>query len=400
MKYAFPDGFLWGASTSSHQVEGGNTNQWSEWEKKNATRLASEATKKHGTLPSWNDIRKEAKNPQNYISGIACDHYNRFEEDFDIAKSLGHTAHRLSIEWSRVEPREGFFDEKEIAHYQRVIQALRARNIEPFVTLWHWTLPFWVSKQGSWENKKTISDFVRYAKKLAESLPEVRFWVTLNEPLIYTGMSYMVGTWPPQKKSVIAYIRVIHNLITAHKDAYRVMRTSDNHIGIAKHNIAFTGIGAMSARWWFNRYFLEKIKNHQDFIGLNYYQHKNMLFGKNNKKNPTDVGWEIYPEGIYRVLKELAPYKKPVYITENGIADAHDTKRTQFIKDHLIWIHKAIAEGVGVRGYLYWSLLDNFEWSDGFWPRFGLVEVDRQTLERRIRPSAHEYAKIIKNNGF
>lgn len=400
MQHKFPDNFLWGSSTSAHQVEGGNTNQWSEWENKNAKRLASEAKQKNGKLKSWAVIRSDAENPENYISGKACDHYNRFEEDFDIAKSLGHTAHRLSIEWSRIEPREGEFDEKEIEHYRKVIRALRARNIEPFVTLWHWTHPLWVDKQGGWENKKTVSDFARYAKRITGSLPDVTYWITLNEPLIYAGISYMAGTWPPQKKSALAYIKTIRNLIAAHTHTYRAIHTPQNYVGIAKHSIAFGGIGANIARWWFNRYFLKKISDCQDFIGLNYYQHKNILFEEKGKKQFSDIGWEIYPQGIFHTLQELKRYKKPIYITENGVADARDTLRAEFIKEHLLWIHKAIAEGVDVRGYLHWSLMDNFEWSEGFWPRFGLVEIDRKTLARNIRQSAYAYAEIIKHNGF
>src|SRR3989338_7255750 len=163
--------FYWGAATSSHQIEGGNSNDWTEWEKTHAKRLALGA--KRTTWPEF--ILKNYPSPlepENYISGKACDHYNRFREDFDIAKSLGHNAHRFSLEWSRIEPEEGRFDEKEIAHYREVIAALRERGMEPFVTLWHWTLPLWLRNQGGWENKKTIQDFVLYAEKIVELLGE------------------------------------------------------------------------------------------------------------------------------------------------------------------------------------------------------------------------------------
>ena len=166
MIFQFPKGFYWGSATSAHQVEGDNVNDWSEWEKENAERLAKEAENKFGHLPNWSDIKEQAQSPQNYISGRACDHYNRYEEDFDIAKSLGHNAHRFSIEWSRIEPEEGKFNEKEIEHYRKVIKALKKRDIEPFVTLWHWTLPIWLADKGGVRNKKFILYFGRYVSKI------------------------------------------------------------------------------------------------------------------------------------------------------------------------------------------------------------------------------------------
>ncbi len=391
----FPKNFLWGAGTSSHQVEGGNVNDWSKWEKGNAEGLA----KKSETY--WQPWQKE-KFPEmlqsrNYISGRACDHYHRFKEDFDIAKELNHNAHRFSIEWSRIEPKEGFIDEKEIEHYRQVLIALKERNIEPFVTLYHWTLPNWLAEKGGWLNPKTPYYFDRYVKIISENLFDyVNFWITLNEPSLYASNSYLKGNWPPEKKSIFKYFRVVNSLVKAHKLAYRALHLIDLEckVGIAKNNIYFENIPFINYFW--NKYFLNKIKNEQDFIGLNHYFHQT-LFGNKNE-SVSDMGWGIYPEGIYRVLKELKKYNKPIYITENGLADKDDQKREKFIKDYLIWIYKAIEEGVDVRGYLHWSLLDNFEWDKGFWPRFGLVEVDFKTFERKIRPSAYKYAKICKDN--
>src|SRR3989344_7242602 len=203
MKFQFPKGFYWGSATSAHQVEGGNHNDWSEWEKENAKRLAREAEGRFGYLSNWTKIKIEAQNPQNYISGRACDHYNRYEEDFDTVKSLGHNAHRFSIEWSRIEPEEGKFNEKEIEHYRNVIKALRARGIEPFVTLWHWTQPIWIADIGGWENKKTIDHFLRYIEKIVGELKEnVKFWIVLNEPNIYTGFGFVKGSHPPGRRNI------------------------------------------------------------------------------------------------------------------------------------------------------------------------------------------------------
>ncbi len=250
----FPKNFLWGAGTSSHQVEGGNVNDWSKWEKGNAEGLA----KKSETY--WQPWQKE-KFPEmlqsrNYISGRACDHYHRFKEDFDIAKELNHNAHRFSIEWSRIEPKEGFIDEKEIEHYRQVLIALKERNIEPFVTLYHWTLPNWLAEKGGWLNPKTPYYFDRYVKIISENLFDyVNFWITLNEPSLYASNSYLKGNWPPEKKSIFKYFRVVNSLVKAHKLAYRALHLIDLEckVGIAKNNIYFENIPFINYFW--NKYF-------------------------------------------------------------------------------------------------------------------------------------------------
>ena len=391
----FPKGFLWGAATSAHQVEGGLVNDWSEWEKGIAEDLAKKSEK------YWQPWQKE-KFPEmlqsrNYISGRAADHYHGFESDFDIAKELNHSAHRLSIEWSRIEPKEGKFDQKAIDHYREVLAALRKRGLEPFVTLYRWPLPLWFSEKGGWLNPKAVEYFDRYVKIISENLFDyVNFWITINEPNIYSGASYLKGQWPPQEKSIFKYLRVLNVLAKAHKLAYNSLKLIDIgcQVGISKNNVYFENIPFI--KYFYNNRFLNKIRNYQDFIGLNYYFH--CKFPKNKNVSVTDMGWEIYPEGIYHILKDLKKYGKPIYITENGLADRDDEKREKFIKDHLIWIHKAIQEGIDVRGYFHWSLLDNFEWDKGFWPRFGLVEVDFKKFKRKIRKSAFEYAKICKEN--
>ncbi len=397
-KLEFPKGFLWGAATSAHQVEGNNRNDWTEWEAVNAERLSKE---NGGKYP-----------PENFISGRACDHYNRFREDFDIAKSLGHNANRFSIEWSRIEPEEGKWDEKEIEHYREVIKALRERGIEPFVTIWHWTLPVWLRDKGGVLSTNFPEYFKKYAKKIASELgSEIQFWITVNEPEIYAMNSYLRGKWPPQRKSLRLYIRVMRNLAEAHRSAYKTIHNDHPEAKVgAATNLSYFEAGSGTAnqllkwlaeRYW-NYYFLRKTTAYFDFIGLNYYFHNRIYYGfnKNVNKIISDLGWEVYPDGLYHVLKDLAELKKPIYITENGMADAKDLYRADFIKNSLKNIHKAMSENADVRGYLHWSLLDNFEWESGFGPRFGLVEMDYKTLERRIRQSAYEYAKIAKENAL
>jgi len=369
------DKFFWGAAASAYQVEGGIDNDWSE---------------------------------AGFDAGKAAGHYNRFEEDFDLAKSLGHNVHRFSIEWSRIEPEEGKFSQKEIEHYQKVIDALRERRMEPFVTLWHFTNPVWFSKIGGWKNKNAAQYFERYVDFAARNLKEVKFWLTVNEPLVYAKNAYFSGIWPPGKQSFFDLFSVIAHFVNAHRLSYEKIHQHilGARVGIAKNNIYFDEEKSWHwlkriAEYWWNEYFLNKISKHQDFIGLNYYFHKHiegLKFSPEKAHSVSDLGWGIFPEGLYFVLRELKKYQKPIYITENGLADAKDEKRSQFIKDHIFWMKKAMAEGIDVQGYFHWSLLDNFEWDKGFKPRFGLVEVDYKILSRKIRPSAYDYKKIIEQS--
>ncbi len=412
-KLHFPKGFLWGAASASHQVEGHNHNDWSEWEKINADRLAKESKKSFWWNPHWKKFEIEATDPQNYISGAACEHYTRFREDFGLAQSLHHTAHRFSIEWSRIEPVEGHFDEVALAHYHDVILTLRERGIEPFVTLWHWTLPLWLRDQGGILAPKFPEYFVRYTEKVATAFGnDATFWITLNEPDVVASHAYLKGAWPPQKKNPLYFLRALGQLAKAHKLAYVVIKKHfpSAQIGIAKHQVYFEMarptlinrfLKLIADRFW-NRHFLNLIRDTQDFIGLNHYN-RNVIdngFNKNPNAIQTDFGWEYHPESLYHALVELRSYNKPVYITENGIADVSDDLRQKFIPEALTAVHRAIEAGIDVRGYLYWSLLDNFEWDKGYWLRFGLIHVNYRTQTRTIRKSALEYARICQDNSL
>lgn len=401
-KLEFPDGFLWGASTASHQVEGDTRNQWSEWEN-SPGRIAQ---------LEWDGlIAKYGKD--NFISGLAADHYHRYEKDFRLAKELGLSATRISIEWSRVEPQEGYFDMEVIQHYRSVITSIRANGMEPFVTLWHWTFPIWFRDKGGFAVRDNEKYFTRFAEKMIDELRDVKFWITLNEPEIYTSHGYGKGIWPPQEKSRITALKVFYNLAHAHRLAYKKIKeiNPSARVGIAKHNVYFEAyrnqpwnvVIKKLADWTWNFYFLNMIAGTQDFIGLNHYFHNRIKNGKMNQNENlrvSDLGWELYPKAIYHVLKDLKKYKLPVYITENGLADAEDKQRVWFIKETLKNVHRAIGEGIDVRGYLHWSLMDNFEWDKGFWPRFGLIAIDYATQKRIPRESAFVYKDICLDNGF
>lgn len=381
----FPDGFLWGAATSSFQVEGGITN--CDW---------AEAARSGRVVPA----------------GSSTDHYNRYEEDFTIAQSLGHNCHRLSIEWSRIEPEEGKFDLKEIEHYKKVLQSMQEKGLVPFVTLWHFTLPTWFASKGGFVKKDNIGFFVRYCEFVVSHLkPYCKNFATINEPMVYSTMSYMWGQWPPfEIFKVEIFFRVLRNIIRAHNDAYTQIKekhTKDVVISIVKNNMymhvskyskwnLMHHIFSKTSHWFWNDYILKRIHKHVDVIDINYYFHTE--YGKNGKYIKSDMGWDLYPEGIYHVLKNVKKYGKDIRITEAGIADEHDKHREKYIKDLLFYVHKAIQEEVPVKGFMYWSLLDNYEWSHGYSKKFGLVEVDLATKERKIRHSAYAYKKICESN--
>jgi len=366
----FPENFYWGTAASAYQVEGGIRNNWSEAGEK-------------------------------FDAGNACDHYNRYAEDFDLAKSMNNNAHRLSIEWARIEPVEGMFNQVEIEHYRNVLLALQKRGLEPFVTLYHWTYPVWFGEKGHWLNIGAPQYFARFVEKIVGEYKNlVKFWVTVNEPNIYTAHSFLRGNWPPFKKSFFVTQQVVRALIESHKQSYKLIHkiVPGAQVGIANNNTNFKGILKYFSDDYWNHQFFRAIEHHQDFLGLNYYFSNSIFDVVLRPREKSDLNWKIEPKGIYSVLKGLKRYNKPIYITENGLADARDEKRAKFIIDHLNWTHKAIAEGIDVRGYFYWSLLDNFEWDKGFEPRFGLVEVDYKTQKRIPRPSSKVYAEICKNN--
>ncbi len=386
----FPPGFLWGASTSAYQIEGGIDNA------------------------DWSKV---------FPAGQAVDHWNRWREDFDLLLKLNLNAYRMSVEWSRIEPKEGQFNQIALWQYREMLKYLKNNGLKTFLTLHHFTTPQWLAKKSWWEDKKIVGYFEKFCQKIFEELGElVDFWQTINEPLIYSELSYREGRWPPKKKNFFSFLRVLKNQISAHLSVYDLFHRLNRKVkvGIAlnysflepKNQASFLDQFSVAiVSYLKNSLFLNRISAKLDFIGLNYYFHDQISFPfrfnlvKPKAKDPevlvSDIGWEVYPKGIYYVLKKLKRYNLPIYITENGVADSKDKLRTQFIKEHLYWVWRAIQEGVDVRGYLHWSLLDNFEWDKGFEPRFGLVEVDYQNnYQRKIRESAYFYSQIAKNNSL
>ena len=402
---SFPKNFYWGAATASYQVEGWNENT------------------------DWAQASKDGKVPK---AGRLADHYHRYEEDFDIAKELGHNAHRFSIEWARIEPEEGKFDYEEIEHYRQVLQALRKRKIEPFITLWHFTLPLWFANRGGFERNDSPQVFARYCAFVTKELGDLcTHFSTINEPNVWAGHGWLYGAWPPFKRArilgkklgkddgstrrvgaiaknrhVLTYFKVERNLVRAHIEAYNAIKSDcpEIQVSLVKHVRWFTSDGRISNRikaavmqYLQSGRFMKKVHRHLDEIGLNYY--RVTKFGDNKNYLKTDMNWDAFPSGIYGALLTLKKYKKPVFVSEAGLADADDDMRAQYLQIQIAHTAKAIQAGVDVRGHMYWSLIDNYEWSLGVDKKFGLVHVNYQTLERTIRPSAFEYKKIIERNG-
>jgi len=405
--HKFPKGFLWGTATSSHQVEGNNhLNDW------------------------W---RSEEEGKLRHKSGRGIGHFHKYKEDFDLAKKMNTNAHRLSIEWSRIEPKCGEWSEDAIEHYRKVLASLKKRNIRVMLTLHHFTLPQWFADKGGFEKRKNIKYFSRYVKFITEEVGEyVDIWITINEPGVYIYQSYMRGgeddQWPPFKKSTITSLRVYWNLVIAHRKTYHIIHSvcDDNkcssQVGISQNVLSFAtyrkhGLIDNLVVWlavnFANHgfYYLSGKKKTHDFLGLNYYFRVSLKRTRGSLhviqddisgqgRETSDIGWEIYPRGLFDVLMDFRDYKLPIYITENGIATSNDDRRQRFIVAHLNEVYHAIKGGTDIRGYFHWSLLDNFEWHLGYAPKFGLIGVNRSTLKRTLKFSGKLYGEIAKENGL
>lgn len=395
----FPHGFVWGSGISAHQCEGGN--RFNDW---------------------W-AFEEQGKVARGERSGVACDHYHRFAEDFRLASELGQHAVKISVEWSRIEKEQGVYDEQELDHYEQVVRTMREMGLSPWVVLHHFTSPAWLGAYGWWEGPRTPALFARYVHVVAERLrPWVDTWITINEPMLLASAGYLFGIWPPGRKSWRSARVASRNLVRAHRLAYDELHECCQvcvvgpavNVTALKHpekpGLKDRALGG-PIDWLANSYFMDRVRDRSDFVGVQYYSRatvEQLLAGdplavpKRVRKLPkTDMGWEIYPKGLYYTVKRTwRRYGLPVYVTENGLADAADRNREPFIRAHLAWLHRAIEEGCDARGYFHWALLDNFEWREGFAPRFGLVAVDYDTLERTVRPSARFYERVCRDNAL
>ncbi|MGA2110760.1 MAG: glycoside hydrolase family 1 protein [Anaerolineales bacterium] len=413
----FPPGFLWGTATSSHQVEGNNKgNDWWDWEQ-------------HPGHISEGDR-----------SGLACDWWGgRWAEDLDRAAEGAQNTHRLSVEWSRIEPRPGIWDEQALAQYREIVAGMAQRSLRPMVTLHHFTNPRWLAEQGGWENEEVILRFEAFARKVAAALAgQVDLWCTLNEPNVYVFEAYLEGLFPPGKQDPGAAFRVMGNMVRAHARAYRAIHelAPGSQVGVAHH---FRGIQPDSASpldhlvarlqsRLFNEAFpralwsgrlplllgeqaIPEARGTQDFFGLNYYTTDRVAF---DLRRPGEFfGRRFFPpraelspggfianvpDGFSAALRWASRFGLPVLVTENGVEDGEDRLRPKYLCQHLQKLWQALNSNFPIRGYWHWTLVDNFEWERGWTQRFGLWALNPQTQQRTARPSAQLYAQICRQN--
>ena len=423
----FPSNFAWGTATAAHQVEGNNTNNnWYEWER---------SVDDGGISRIHNNDR----------SGLAADHWNRYPEDIILMKDLGVSHYRFSVEWSRIEPEKGRYDLEALAHYRRMCEALVEADITPVVTLHHFTHPTWFEEMGAFEKEENTDHFVGFSELVFNELRDlVPMWCTFNEPSVFVAQGYFNGIFPPGKKDPILAGTVLENMLNAHVRTYHqlksILGSDGNKIGLVKNIFQFDPY----RRWHVLDWAFSKILNDVytnaplqflktgessfympgmvdnkmsnelavgtlDFIGLNYYSRMHVkgqlnavepfVFDTREQDIMTDMGYPLYAEGFHRALKTISRMGVPIYVTENGLADDSDSVRPLFIKRYLYALNQALRERIDVRGYFYWSLMDNFEWAEGYSMKFGLYEVDLETQDRRLREGSRPFVEMVNKRG-
>jgi beta-glucosidase len=413
--------FLWGVATSAYQIEGAVDNDWTAWEAAGRLRARTERC------------------------GVATRHRDRWQADLALLPTINANAYRFSVEWSRLEPRPGEPDLDALALEVERVDYLRRLGIEPVVTLHHYTHPRWFWEDGGWESTAGVQHFRRFAGLVADALAgKVRWWVVLNEPIVFLLGGYLAGWIPPGQRSFASAGKALQNLLRAHAEAAFLIKEKDPaaRVGIAHNMVEFSAdrpgnpldrklvaagdrlynlalldaVATGDMSWSYPgegkaEFRIAELPAANDFVGVNYYSRVHLRFrgvpgavGEFFYRDPegrglTDMGWEIYPEGFDRALKRAEAAGRPVLVTENGIATRDDARRRAFLTEHVLVLAHRVSAGSPIQGYLHWSLLDNFEWLEGFAPRFGLFEVDYATFSRRRRPSADLFADLPRSVG-
>ncbi len=407
--------FLWGVATSAYQIEGGIENDWSDWEAQGRLRARHERC------------------------GRAADHHTLWPQDFLLLPAISANAYRFSLEWARIEPDEGKFSPGALSLARRRVETLRGLGIEPVLTLFHFTHPRWFWRYG-WESREGVEAFRRFVLRVADALGDlVDHWTVVNEPLVFILGGYLDGSIPPGRRSLPLAMKALEGLLRAHTEAAAVVRSRNPkaQLGLAHNMMGFAperagswldrAVAAAADRFY-NRALLEGIATGVldfrfplsgrfrfvnadlpaacDFVGVNYYSRLHLRFSGRRRllheffyrdargRGLTDTGWEVHPAGLESSLRIAAETGRPLLVTENGIATRQDALRCDFLREHALMLGQALRSGIDLRGYFYWSLLDNFEWLEGFAPRFGLFEVDYATYRRRRRPSANVFAEL------
>ena len=411
---AFPPDFMWGVATASHQIEGGNTNNWT---------------------------RFEPRSKSGQESGDACDHWNRKDADLELIQDLNVTHYRFSLEWSRIEPEMGTWNEDAIEWYSELVDQLLEKGIQPMVTLHHFTNPLWWEDMGAFENESNIVYWIRFCSKMFEVLRDrVEWWCTINEPAVYASMGYVLGEFPPGERSFKKTRQVSLNLMRAHARCYRTLKSMEHgdsrKIGLVKninlfdpyrrwnplHRFQANVLDKMFNRCWIDglktgrfkppsalrSISIDGLKGSSDFIGVNYYTHLLATPFMPTKveidplirpwEERTDFRYPMYAEGLKRAFEMVSPLNLPIIVTENGVADNDDDMRPEHVRRHLHITAEAIQHGHDIRGFFHWSLMDNFEWAEGYEQCFGLYHVDFETQQRTLRESGKLYANIAQSH--
>ena len=419
----FPNNFMWGTATAAHQVEGNNTNNnWYAWEHQK-------------------DSNGKSRIHNNDKSGIAANHWNLYRDDISLMNDLGVGYYRFSVEWSKIEPENGIINEKALEHYRDVCIALIDSGLTPVITLHHFSHPIWFEELGAFEKEENIEYYIRFSELVFNKLSDVvPIWCTINEPAVYVTQGYFNGVFPPGKKDPLLAGYVMRNLLNAHVQVYQRLKSLPNgknvQIGLVKNITQLDPLRRWHILDWYFSGILNDVftnstlnlfskgefdfylpamanvsyKNYDainslDFIGLNYYSRWHVK-GQLNLAEPftfelrpqdiqTDMPYAIYPEGFYKAVKTIAKLNVPIIITENGIADDKDDRRSLFIKRYLYALFKTIEEGYDIQGYFYWSLMDNFEWAEGYMMKFGLYDVDFNTQKRTLRSGSQSFVDIV-----
>lgn len=430
---SFPETFLWGAASAAAQVEG--------------------AWQADGKCPSIWDVAPEGKIKNGDTCHTACDHYHRWREDVALMREMGLKSYRFSVSWCRVMPSQGRVNPAGLAFYSDLVDELLKSGIEPLVTLYHWDLPVWVQEKGGWFSEGIVPLFRDYVRAVVEALSDrVTWWIPMNEPQCFIMNGHMVGAHAPFAHRYLALSKLTRNCLLAHRaavDAVRQYAKKTPKVGIAmassafvpasereadiaqaRHDTFYHPAGAMSNRWWGDPIFkgepvtaygvyrtrksdMPRMRCDMDFIGLNVYSPLQRDWKDHSKEWPeerkTSMGWLIDGRCLYWAIRFFHErYGLPVMVTENGMADSdavgpdgrvHDEKRVRFLREYLGSVERALDEGIPVLGYQHWSVMDNFEWAEGYGPRFGLIHVDYATQKRTLKDSAYAYRQIIASGG-
>jgi len=409
-----PNKFLWGVATSAFQLEGSPHADWT----------------------SWDDLL--SANPD------VTNHYALYRSDLKLLQELGVNAYRFSIEWSRIQPREHEWNHAAVGHYQEIIDILNENGIAPMLTLHHFTHPLWFIKRYPWHESDSIKKFMHFVERIVDALEGVNYWITFNEPYVLLLGGYLEGCMPPGLRDPVLALKALEHICICHGKAYDVIhaKNTDAMVSVA-HNMAALAPWsrwnpldkalARIAKYFYNHSLLDAfltgqmrikfplrreivftvpIKGKLDFFGINYYTRVHVRFNPFKRMcvelrhydidghGLTDMGWEIHPNGLERVLRYASRLNVPLIITENGIATRNDQSKIRFMKGHIDVVERCIQKGFDVRGYFWWSLIDNYEWLAGLDSRFGLYRVDFRTLQRKQTQAAAYYAHLISTRDF